>query len=135
MTTITRSNPQVGYLEDVVFQALGFTQIVRAGDTVYISGVAPFVGGIPFEVVGVGSMSEQITFELDVIEKCLASAGLTLANLVQVTVYATDMPALLENAALFAQRFGADAPTSTWLGTTALAHPDQLVEITCIAVA
>jgi len=58
----------------------------------------------------------------------------TLANLVAVVVYATDMPALMATADIFAKRFGDAPPSSTWLGTTALAHPDQLVEITATAV-
>jgi enamine deaminase RidA (YjgF/YER057c/UK114 family) len=43
------------------------------------------------------------------------------------------MPALMATADLFAKRFGNAPPSSTWLGTTALAHPDQLVEITATA--
>jgi enamine deaminase RidA (YjgF/YER057c/UK114 family) len=33
----------------------------------------------------------------------------------------------------FAKRFGAAPPSSTWVGVTELAHPDQLVEITATA--
>ena len=68
------------------------------------------------------------------LERCLESEGQTLANLVAVVVYATDMPALMATADIFAKRFGDAPPSSTWLGTTALAHPDQLVEITATAV-
>jgi enamine deaminase RidA (YjgF/YER057c/UK114 family) len=32
-----------------------------------------------------------------------------------------------------AKRFGAAPPSNTWAGVTALAHPDQLVEITATA--
>lgn len=132
---ITRSNPEAGYLDGSVFATLGFAQVVRAGGTVYLSGIAPFTGGLPFTVVGVGSMDEQVSFELDVLERCLDSEGLTLDNLVAVTVYATDMDALAGAAPLLAKRFGAAPPTSTWVGTTGLAHPDQLVEITAVAYA
>jgi enamine deaminase RidA (YjgF/YER057c/UK114 family) len=53
--------------------------------------------------------------------------------MVAVTVYATDMPALMTTAEYFAKRFGSAPPSSTWVGVTELAHPDQLVEITAIA--
>jgi hypothetical protein len=38
-------------------------------------------------------------------------------------------------AELFAARFAAAPPSSTWVGVTGLAHPDQLVEVTATAVA
>ena len=132
---ITRSNPEVGYVDESTFALLGFSQVVRADGTVYYSGIAPFLGAPPeFTVVGIGSMDKQVEFCLDVLERCLESEGQSLNNLVAVTVYATDMPALMATADLFAKRFGNAPPSSTWLGTTALAHPDQLVEITATAV-
>jgi enamine deaminase RidA (YjgF/YER057c/UK114 family) len=132
---ITRSNPDVGYMDESAFALLGFSQVVRADKTVYYSGIAPFTGAPPeFTVIGTGSMEEQVLFCMDILERCLESEGQTLANLVAVVVYATDMPALMATADIFAKRFGDAPPSSTWLGTTALAHPDQLVEITATAV-
>lgn len=136
MTVITRSNPSVGYMDDSTFELLGFSQVVRAGDTVYLSGIAPFLGGPPeFTVVGVGSMQEQVEFILGVLARCLESEGLTADNLVAVTVYATDVSALMECSETLAKFFGSAPPTSTWVGVTELAHPNQLVEITATAVA
>ena len=132
---ITRSNPDVGYMDESAFALLGFSQVVRADKTVYYSGIAPFTGAPPeFTVIGTGSMEEQVLFCMDILERCLESEGQTLANLVAVVVCATDMPALMATADIFAKRFGDAPPSSTWLGTTALAHPDQLVEITATAV-
>jgi enamine deaminase RidA (YjgF/YER057c/UK114 family) len=132
---IVRSNPEVGYVDESTFSVLGFSQVVRADDTVYYSGIAPFAGAPPdFDVIGAGSMEEQVTFELDILERCLHTENQTMDNLVAVVVYATDMPALMACAEIFAKRFGGAPPSSTWLGTTALAHPDQLVEITATAV-
>lgn len=131
---ITRNNPEVGYMDESTFALLGFSQVVRADGTVYYSGIAPFLGAPPeFTVVGVGSMEEQVLFCLDILERCLESEGQSLDNLVAVTVYATDMASLMSTAEMFAKRFGAAPPSSTWVGVTELAHPDQLVEITVIA--
>jgi 2-iminobutanoate/2-iminopropanoate deaminase len=133
---ITRNNPSVGYMDDSTFEALGFSQVVRAGDTVYLSGIAPFLGGPPeFTVIGVGSMQEQVDFIFGVLKGCLESEQLGMENVVAVTVYATDVPALMAVAETFAKEFGPAPPSSTWVGVTELAHPDQLVEITAIAVA
>jgi enamine deaminase RidA (YjgF/YER057c/UK114 family) len=132
---ITRNNPEVGYVDESTFALLGFSQVVRADGTVYYSGIAPFTGAPPeFTVVGTGSMEDQVLFCLDVLERCLESENQTLENMVSVTVYATDMPALMATADIFAKRFGAAPPASTWVGVTELAHPDQLVEVTATAV-
>ena len=132
---IIRSNPDVGYVDESTFELLGFSQVVRAKDTVYYSGLAPFTGAPPeFTVIGIGSMEQQVLFLMDVLERCLESENQTLENLVAVTVYATDVPALMATAELFAKRFGPSPPSSTWVGVTALAHPDQLVELTATAV-
>jgi 2-iminobutanoate/2-iminopropanoate deaminase len=132
---ITRNNPDVGYMDESTFALLGFSQVVRADSTVYYSGIAPFTGAPPeFTVIGTGSMEEQVLFCLDVLERCLESENQSLDNLVAVTVYATEMPALMATAEIFAKRFGAAPPSSTWVGVTELAHPDQLVEITATAV-
>ena len=131
---ITRNNPDVGYLDESTFALLGFSQVVRADSTVYYSGIAPFTGAPPeFTVIGTGSMEDQVLFCLDVLERCLESEGQSLENMVAVTVYATDVPALMATAEHFAKRFGGAPPSSTWVGVTELAHPDQLVEITAIA--
>jgi enamine deaminase RidA (YjgF/YER057c/UK114 family) len=132
---ITRNNPEVGYVDESTFALLGFSQIVRADKTVYYSGIAPFTGAPPeFNVIGTGSMEQQVLFLMDILERCLESESQTLENLVAVTVYATDVPALMATAEIFAKKFGVAPPASTWLGVTALAHPDQLVELTATAV-
>lgn len=132
---ITRNNPDVGYIDDSAFAMLGFSQVVRASGTVYYSGIAPFTGAPPdFNVVGTGSMEEQLLFIFDILERCLDSENQTMADLVAVTIYATDVPAMLSCADILAKKFGAAPPTSTLVGVTALAHPDQLVEITATAV-
>ena len=132
---ITRTNPDVGYVDESTFASLGFSQVVRANDTVYYSGIAPFTAAPPeFNVIGTGSMEQQVLFVMDILERCLESESQTLENLVAVTVYATDVPALMATAEIFAKKFGVAPPASTWLGVTALAHPDQLVELTATAV-
>ena len=58
---ITRSNPDVDYIADEIFQTYGFTQNIRAGNTLYLSGVAPFKGNLEqVEVVGVGDIRAQV---------------------------------------------------------------------------
>lgn len=59
------------------------------------------------------------------------------ANLVRLNVYTTDVDSLLPHYGVLASRLGATgaAPTTTMLGVTRLATPDQMVELVGIAVA
>ena len=132
---ITYRNPEIGYLDQTAFKKLGFTQNVWAGDTLYLSGIAPFTGGDPeFVVHGVGSMSEQTVFILDVLRKLLEAEDLAYSNLVALTIYATSAKEFFEVAPLIAEAFGDQAPSQTLVGVTELAHPEQRIEITAIAV-
>jgi 2-iminobutanoate/2-iminopropanoate deaminase len=49
-------------------------------------------------------------------------------------VYTTNMAELVKNADVFNAFFGEHSPTSTWLEVKSLFHPQQMVEITGIAV-
>jgi 2-iminobutanoate/2-iminopropanoate deaminase len=132
---IIRTNPDVGYMDESMFEAFAFTQVIRADKTIYLSGVAPLTGKPgELQIIGTGDMAAQVTFVLDILERCLESEGVGWPELVAVTVYATDIDALAAEAPLFAKRFGSYAPTSTWVEVRKLIHPDQLIEITAIAV-
>jgi len=132
---ITRSNPAVGYLSDDVFKVNAFTQTIRAGNTIYLSGITPLRGGLKdLEVVGPGDLRTQVAFVLEIMKRCLAVEGATFKNLVAVTVYTTNMAELVKLADLFRSVYGDYAPTSTWVEIKGLFHPDQMVEINGVAV-
>jgi 2-iminobutanoate/2-iminopropanoate deaminase len=132
---IERSNPEVGYLAEEVFKTFAFTQTIRAGNTLYLSGVAPLRGGLKnLEVVGAGDLRTQVEWVLEVLKRCLAAEGATFRNWVAQTVYVTDITELARIADVFTPFFGEHAPTSTWVEVKALFHPQQMVEISGIAV-
>lgn len=66
----------------------------------------------------------------------LGEASMSLANLVRLNVYTTDVDQLLPHYGVLAARLGAArvAPTTTMLGVTRLAVPGQLVELEGTAV-
>jgi enamine deaminase RidA (YjgF/YER057c/UK114 family) len=132
---IKRSNPEVGYLTEDVYKQFSFTQMIRAGSTLYLSGVGPFTGGAGnLQLIGEGDPRAQLEWVLEVIKHCLASAGATFHNWVAQTVYTTSI-ADLEPAADSFRRFMAEhTPTSTWVEVKGLFHPKQVVEINGIAV-
>lgn len=84
-----------------------------------------------------GDMAAQLALSLDNLEAVLSEAGMSLANLVRLNVYTTDVDQLFPHYGVLASRLGAArvAPTTTMLGVTRLAIPGQLVELEGIAVA
>ncbi|WP_210580773.1 RidA family protein [Streptomyces sp. GESEQ-4] len=117
---------------------LGFNQgEVVSGHTrtLYISGqTAMNADGKPQHD---GDMAAQLALTLDNLEAVLAEAGMSLAHLIRLNVYTTDVDLLFQHYGVLAARLGAAgvAPTTTMLGVTRLAIPGQLVELEGTAVA
>ncbi|SMQ21554.1 Enamine deaminase RidA, house cleaning of reactive enamine intermediates, YjgF/YER057c/UK114 family [Streptomyces sp. Ag82_O1-12] len=84
-----------------------------------------------------GDMAAQLALSLDNLEAVLAEAGMSLANLVRLNVYSTDVDLLFPHYGVLVSRLGVAgvAPTTTMLGVTRLAVPGQLVELEGTAVA
>ncbi|QDY80843.1 RidA family protein [Streptomyces qinzhouensis] len=83
-----------------------------------------------------GDMAAQLALSLDNLEAVLHEAGMSLANLVRLNVYTTDVDLLFQHYGGLTSRLGAArvAPTTTMLGVTRLAIPGQLVELEGTAV-
>ncbi len=128
----TAVNPVTWSLE------MGFNQgevISGESRTLYISGqTAMSKEGRPEHD---GDMAAQLALAVDNLEAVLAGAGMSLANLVRLNVYTTDVDALFPHYGVLAGRLGAAgvAPTTTMLGVTRLAIPGQMVELEGTAVA
>jgi enamine deaminase RidA (YjgF/YER057c/UK114 family) len=84
-----------------------------------------------------GDMRGQIGLALDNLEAVLTEAGMGLANVIRLSVYATDVDEALKNLDLLGMRFGPlnCAPPMTLLGVTRLAIPGLMFEIEATAVA
>lgn len=127
---IKRSTPDVGTFEPKVLGP-GISQIVRVGNTVYLSGIVAAKGS--GEAVAVGDLAGQIKFILDVLAKLLATENMTLANVVATTTYCCDMEQLRQHGHLILEAFEGNPPTSTWIQVSALASPDYLIELVVVA--
>jgi enamine deaminase RidA (YjgF/YER057c/UK114 family) len=102
--------------------------------TLYISGQTAMNGdGVPQHA---GDMAAQLSLSIDNLEGVLGAAAMSLANLVRLNVYTTDVDLLFQHYGALASRLGAArvAPTTTMLGVTRLAIPGQLVELEATAV-
>ena len=84
-----------------------------------------------------GDMAAQLALSIDNLEAVLGEAGMSLANLVRLNVYTTDVDLLFPHYGVLASRLGAAgvAPATTMLGVTRLAIPGQMVELEGTAVA
>jgi len=132
---IKRSNPAVGYMAEEVFKTYAFTQTIKAGNTLYLSGIAPLKGDLKnLELVGEGNMRAQTEWILEVLTRCLAAEGATVRNWVAQTVYVTSVAEFVKAAVVFNQFFGEHTPTSTLVEVKGLFHPQQMIEINGIAV-
>ncbi|MCR6483455.1 RidA family protein [Amycolatopsis sp. OK19-0408] len=117
---------------------LGFNQgeiVSGATRTLYCSGqTAMDAEGKPQHD---GDLAAQLTLSLANLEAVLGSAGMSLANVVRLNVYTTDVDQLFPHYGVLASRLAAAriAPATTMLGVTRLAIPGQLVELEATAVA
>lgn len=83
-----------------------------------------------------GDMAAQLELALDNLEAVLAGVDMSLANVVRLNVYTTDVDALLACFAMLTERFGNAGGrfASTLLGVNRLAVPQLLVELEATAV-
>lgn len=108
------------------------SQAIKMGDAIYVSGqVAVDPSG---EVVGKGSMKAQTRKAFENIETILKVAGASLADIVKITVFTTDMSRLGETHEVRAELLPDPPPASTAVEIKSLVFPDLLVEIEAIAV-
>jgi enamine deaminase RidA (YjgF/YER057c/UK114 family) len=84
-----------------------------------------------------GDIEAQIGLALGNLEAVLAGAGMTLANVVRLNIYTTDVDAFLQHAAVMGERTGAAGvmPPGCLLGVARLAFPDLMVELEATAMA
>lgn len=118
-------------------EAFGFNhghEVSGAERTLYLAGqVSLDADG---QLVHEGDMAAQINKSIDNIEAVLAAADMTLANVVRLNIYTTDVDDLLANAAVLGRLAEAGCRyTSTLLGVARLAFPELLVELEATAVA
>jgi 2-iminobutanoate/2-iminopropanoate deaminase len=112
---------------------LPFTAVNRLGDTLYVSGQ---VGIDPAtkQVVS-GGIEAQTRQTLENLQSALALANASLADVVKVNVYLTDMGDFQAFNGVYREFFPKDPPSRTTVGTSGLSSPTMVVEIEAIALA
>jgi enamine deaminase RidA (YjgF/YER057c/UK114 family) len=83
-----------------------------------------------------GDMAAQLGLALDNLEAVLADADMTLANVVRLNFYTTDVDTLLQRFSIVNDRFEGTGVrfATTVLGVAALAAPDLVVAVDATAM-
>ena len=111
-------------------QAIGtYSQAVRTGDTVYVSGQIPLdpVSGVLVS----GDIEAEIRRVFENLKAIAEAAGGTLANAVKLTVFLTDMTHFGKVNEIMATYFSAPYPARAAVGVAALPRGAR-VEMECI---
>ena len=111
----------------------GFSQAVRAGDLVFLSGQMPV--NTKGELVCKGDLKGQARQIFENMKTVLSRIGLSLDNVVEIVSYHTNMEDLNAMVEVKAEYLPNDFPAWTVVGVVALALPGQMLEIKAIAVA
>lgn len=111
-------------------QAIGtYSQAVRAGDTVYISGQIPLDPATG--VLVSGDIDAEIKRVFDNLKAIAEASGGSLANAVRLGVFLTDMTHFPKINEIMAQYFSTPYPARAAVGVAALPRGAR-VEMECI---
>ncbi len=107
-----------------------YSQAVRAGDFVFVSGAEGTVNPATGEkVTGIQAQTRQC---LENIKRVLTAAGTSIDNAVKCTVFITTAEHFQPMNEVYWSFFGTDLPARSTV-VTGLVRSDMLVEIECIA--
>lgn len=103
---------------------------------VYLAGVgAEDENGARGDIRHHGNFLEQCKYSYDKIKRVLAHHGATLADVVKVTTYITDLRHRLTLGKCVGETWGGVTfPTNTLIGVAALAFPEMIIEVDVTAI-
>lgn len=108
--------------DEGIERSIGFCQAVRVGDTLYVSGVA-----------GAAPMETAVPRVYEGLRRVLHANGLTFADVVKETVYATDLDAFINARDARKSFYGSRLPAATWVQVQRLYSPSFVLEVEVIA--
>ena len=103
---------------ETIEQEIGFCQALRSGNTLHVSGV-----------VGQGTMDTAVRSVYERLGKILSANGLSFADVVKETVFATDLDEFIRNKEIRKEYYGRAIPAATWVQVQRLYLPSFVVEI------
>jgi enamine deaminase RidA (YjgF/YER057c/UK114 family) len=118
-----------------VFDPATYSQGVKvshAQTILFLSGQVAYAadGGVGCR----GDFKGQARGAFEAIKALVEAQGGTMANVVKITTYVTDMGYRVDLGPIREEFLGKKGPASTLVEISALAHPDWMIEIEAIAV-
>ena len=128
------AHPEISkVVTDQAPKAIGpYSQAIAAGPFLFISGQIP-LDPVTGKLVGDG-IEEQTNRVWNNIEAILASQGLTTENLVQVTVYLTDLQDFASMNSVYAKRFSTEVTPARATVQVSKLPLNARLEISCTAL-
>jgi len=107
-------------------------KVSQAQTILFLSGQVAYTadGGVACR----GDFKGQARGAYEAIKALVESQGGTMANVVKITTYVTDMQYRVDLAPIREEFFGKKGPASTLVEISALAHPDWMIEIEALAI-
>jgi enamine deaminase RidA (YjgF/YER057c/UK114 family) len=123
------------YCAKDVYDPPGYSQAIKvsgAQTILFLSGQVAYdeKGGPAHR----GDFTAQARTVFQAVKSQVEAGGGTLANVVKLTTYLTDIRHRADLVPVREEFFGKKLPASTLVGVAALAHPDWLIEVEAIAV-
>ncbi len=109
-----------------------YTDAVRAGDLLFVSGCVPVDGG--GRLVGGDDVVAQARQVFANVGAILEAGGATFADVVKVTVYVIDINDRMSINPVRREVFGETRPASTLVEVSALAIPGAKLEVEAVAL-
>jgi enamine deaminase RidA (YjgF/YER057c/UK114 family) len=118
-----------------VFDPATYSQgikVTQAHTILFLSGQVAYTpdGGVAHR----GDFKAQARGAYQAIEALVKAQGGTMANIIKITTYITNMQYRLDLAPIREEFLGKKGPASTLVEIPSLAHPDWMIEIEAIAV-
>ena len=118
-----------------VFDPPGYSQAIKvtgAQSVLFLAGQVAYDknGGAAHP----GDFKAQARAVFGAVKALVEAGGGTLANVVKITTYVTDVKHRPDFRVILDEFFGPRGPASTMIQVAALAHPDCLIEIEAIAI-
>jgi len=112
-------------------ERFAYCRAIRVGNQIHVSGTAAIE---PDGRVTPGGMGPQTARCLAIIGDAIANLGGSLADVVRVRIYITDISQYEATGSHLRAAFGADPPAATMVEVGGLIDPEMLIEIEVDAV-
>ena len=123
------------YCAPGVYDPPGYSQAIKVTGAQTILFLA---GQVPYEMDGTvkhrGDFRGQARAVFGAVKALVEAGGGSLANVVKITTYVTDVRYRLDFRAVRDEVFGPKGPASTMVQVASLSHPDYMIEVEALAV-